>query len=73
IIATIERAGGDARFAVMVGDSINDILAARNAGIPSIVVPFGYSDVPITELGADRQIDHFDELTPALLAELLQK
>ena len=73
IIATIERAGGDARFAVMVGDSVNDILAARNAGIPSIVVPFGYSDVPITELGADRQICHFDELTPALLAELLQK
>ncbi len=43
------------------------------AGIPSIVVPFGYSDVPIAELGADRQIDHFDELTPDLLAQLLRK
>ncbi|GEO83122.1 MULTISPECIES: phosphoglycolate phosphatase [Alphaproteobacteria] len=72
IIATIEKAGGDPRHAVMIGDSVNDILAARNAGIPSIVVPFGYSDVPIAELGADRQIDHFDELTPVMLRQMMR-
>lgn len=72
LTATIEKAGGDPRVAVMIGDSVNDILAARNAGIPSVVVPFGYSDVPVTELGADRQIAHFDELTPAFLSDMLR-
>jgi len=35
------------------------------------VVPFGYSDRPVDELGADRLISHFDELTPSLLSELI--
>ena len=47
LIGTIERAGGDIARAVMIGDSVNDILVARNAGVPSIAVPFGYSDVPV--------------------------
>jgi phosphoglycolate phosphatase len=33
----------DARTAWMVGDSANDVGAARNAGIPSIVVRGGYN------------------------------
>lgn len=73
LIGTIERAGGDPGRAIMVGDSDNDILAARNAGIPSIAVPFGYSGEPIENLGADRIIHHFDELTPALIFELLEE
>lgn len=71
LTATIERAGGDPGRAVMIGDSINDILAARNAGIPSIVVPFGYSDCPVEDLGANHQISHFDELTVDLILELI--
>jgi len=31
-----------------------------------VAVTFGFSDRPMTELGADRLIDHFDELIPAL-------
>jgi len=30
---------------VMVGDGINDILTAKQAGIPSIYVSYGYSDI----------------------------
>ena len=30
--------------ALMVGDSINDVLAARAAGIPVICVPYGYNE-----------------------------
>ncbi len=71
LTGTIEKAGGDPRRAIMVGDSINDVLAAKNAGVPSIVVPFGYSDKPVEELGADRLINHFDELTPALIEDML--
>ncbi|MBP1850964.1 phosphoglycolate phosphatase [Rhizobium halophytocola] len=68
---TVEMAGGDPSEAVMVGDSINDILGARNAGVPSIAVPFGYSDVPVEELGATCIIASYNELTPELVGRLL--
>ncbi len=72
LLGTIERAGGHARNTVMIGDSINDILVARNAGVPSIAVPFGYSDVPVETLGPTRVITHFKELTPTLIEELIE-
>jgi len=50
----------------MVGDSINDIAAARDAGVPVIAVTFGYTDTPVVELGADLVIEDFAELVPAL-------
>lgn len=71
ILKTIERAGGNGGASVMVGDSVNDILAAQNAGIPAIAVPFGYSDVPVETLNPTRIIGHFDELTPHLVRSLL--
>ncbi len=57
---TIAAAGGGA--ALMVGDSEADIGAARAAGVPCVAVSFGYSTVPVGELGADAVIDHFDAL-----------
>lgn len=71
LTGTIDLAGGVPQKAVMIGDSINDILAARNAGIPSIAVPFGYSDVAIDTLGATAVINHFDELTSELVERLV--
>lgn len=73
ILRTIESARGDATASVMVGDSVNDILAAQNAGIPAIAVPFGYSDVPVETLNPTRIIGHFDELTPDLVRSLLTR
>jgi phosphoglycolate phosphatase len=63
---TIERAGGDPRRAVMVGDSYSDVGAAKGAGIPVVCVSFGYPDRPIREHGPDLVIDHFDELFGAV-------
>lgn len=71
IFGTIEKAGGTRDNAVMVGDSVNDILAAKNAGVPSIAVDFGYSDVPIAGLSPSTVISHFDALTVDLVKELL--
>lgn len=65
----IERAGGSIQGSVMIGDSGTDINAARNAGIPVIAVDFGYTPVPVSELGPDKVISHFDEL-PAAIAEV---
>jgi len=71
IFGTIEKAKATRDHAVMVGDSINDILAAKNAGVPSIGVDFGYSDVPITSLSPSTVISHFDALTADLVNDLL--
>ena len=64
IRAMVERAGGGR--AIFVGDTINDIAGARNAGIPSIAVSFGFLDGPVENLEADAVIHHFDELVPTL-------
>ena len=52
-----------------VGDSETDVQTARNAGVPVVLVPFGYSRRPAAELGGDRLIGHFSEL-PATIEEL---
>ncbi len=65
LIGTVVAAGGSKGRAIMVGDSATDIRTARAAGLPVIAVDFGYTDVPVTELGPDRVISHFDELEAA--------
>jgi phosphoglycolate phosphatase len=65
LLGTIAASGGDRSRAIMVGDSLTDIKTARAAGLPAIAVDFGYSDVPVNELGPDRVISHFDELAEA--------
>jgi phosphoglycolate phosphatase len=66
--AVLERLGIPPASAAMVGDSENDLLTARAAGLPCVLVSFGYTPVPAADLGADRVIDHFDELHDALAA-----
>jgi phosphoglycolate phosphatase len=70
LTTAIERAGGRADRAVMVGDSASDARAARNAGVPLVLVSFGYTDVPAADLQPDALIDHFDAL-PEACARLL--
>lgn len=70
LFEAVRLLGGDRGAAVMVGDSEADIGAAKNARIPSICVSFGYTRVPVSELGADIVIDHFDEF-PRALATLM--
>jgi phosphoglycolate phosphatase len=67
LLLTIELAGGDPARALMVGDSNNDVLAARNAGVPIILVSFGYTEIPVAELDRDILIDRFDQLQAAAL------
>lgn len=73
LLGTVRLAQADPKRTVMVGDSLNDILVARNAGVPSIGVPFGYSDVPVAELEPSHVVTHFDELTPDLIECLLAR
>lgn len=64
ILHTVAAAGGGR--GLMVGDSNNDIDAARAAGLPSIAVSFGYTEIPAHELGADLVIDAYDALPEAV-------
>ena len=66
LLQTIAAAGGRRERAVMVGDSDTDITTARNARVPCIAVTFGYTPVPVTQLGADIVIDHYRDFMPAL-------
>lgn len=62
LIRTIELAGGQCSKAIMVGDTINDIVTAQNANIPVIAVDFGYSEHPVQTYGPDRVISSYDTL-----------
>jgi phosphoglycolate phosphatase len=68
LVGALAQMGARPAEAVMVGDSANDVAAARGAGVPVVVVSFGYTRTPAAALGGDRLIDHFDELAAALAA-----
>ncbi|MFL5298352.1 MAG: phosphoglycolate phosphatase [Phenylobacterium sp.] len=63
--AAVAAAGGRIDRAILVGDSATDAGAARAAHVPLILVSFGYTETPATELQPDILIDHFDQLPEA--------
>lgn len=69
ILGMLDLIGADPEDAVLVGDSRPDALAARDAGVPVVLVTYGYADEPVADLGPDRVITAFTEL-PAALREL---
>lgn len=71
LLGTVRGAGGVRERAVMVGDSENDLAAARAAGIPCVLMTYGYSPQPVERLRPDRLADRFEDL-PDLFAELVQ-
>ena len=46
----------------MIGDSENDILCANALNMPSIVVSFGYSKIPVKDLNADIIMRNYKDL-----------
>ena len=70
VLAAIAAVGGDPARAVMVGDSINDALAAVRANVPALLVSFGYTEEPVETLGGDRIIHSFLDVPQACIALL---
>ena len=62
LTGVIALAGGDPSRAVMVGDSETDLRTANAAGVPVVLVSFGYAAAPLDVLVPEAVIDHFDEL-----------
>ena len=63
---TIDRLGAPRDRAVMIGDSVTDRDAARNAEIPVILVSFGYSLTPVAGLKPDALVHDYAEMRAAL-------
>jgi phosphoglycolate phosphatase len=66
LLAAIEALNGECSAAAMVGDTLADMQCARAAGVTAIAVSYGYSDLSVSELGADSIIDDFSELASVL-------
>jgi phosphoglycolate phosphatase len=66
LLGTLRRAGGSLDSAIMVGDSLTDIATAKAAQMPVVAVDFGYTDVPVKDLGPDKVISHYRNLPDAV-------
>lgn len=54
---------------LMLGDSANDALAARAAGMPVVLVDYGYTEgLPVGDIDCDGVVSHFTELAETLEA-----
>ncbi len=62
LLDVVAALGASPEDALMAGDSEADVACARAAGIPSVVVTFGYSRVAPEALGADAVISNLSEL-----------
>lgn len=70
IYEAMEFLGSSAGDSVYVGDSEVDVLTARNAGLPVILVSWGYRSKEMLEtLHADHMVDEPGELEQLLLGE----
>jgi len=69
LVETCRALGSAPARTLMIGDSSNDVLAARAAGCPVVLVSYGYNHgVPAAEAGADLVVDRLDELAARLIA-----
>ena len=73
ITGTIKQAGGNPARAVMIGDTRTDTSAARNAGIPSILLGFGYDANAEARAEASHVADDYAAVTPELVHKLWQE
>ena len=68
----IAELGVEKENVVMIGDTTHDILTAKNAGVKSIGVSFGYHSVSeLVNAGADEIVDDFSNL-PSVIDTLLE-
>jgi len=62
LLAACERMGVEPARALMLGDSDNDVLAARAAGCAAWCVPYGYNEGrPVESLGCDRIVGSIED------------
>lgn len=63
---TARRAGARPERSVMLGDTRADLECARRAGVPCVLVAFGFAEEPLETLAPDAVAGHFGEILPLL-------
>jgi phosphoglycolate phosphatase len=66
LLGLIGLLGGQPRRAAMIGDNENDAAVARAAGLPVLIMRYGYARTEPESLRADALLDRFAELPAAL-------
>ena len=70
LVAAARELGRETRATLMIGDSANDTLAARNAGCPVWCVRYGYTEgLPPESLDCDRLVDDVEAAARSLVAD----
>lgn len=62
LIEAIRRAGGDARRALLVGDTATDRDTGRAAGVPVALVTFGPEGAGVARLDPEALLERFEDL-----------
>ncbi len=65
-VAAVTQAGGDVAQSCLVGDTETDLLTARAAGVPAILVGFGPAGDAVAAMGADAVLAAFGDLDGVL-------
>ena len=63
---TVRQLGGQVEEAVMVGDTVTDHKTARAAGVPSILVDFGFGEGDLALLKPDAILKSYDDFEACL-------
>jgi phosphoglycolate phosphatase len=66
LLGLIDQMGASVRAAAMIGDNENDAAAAHGAGVPLVLMRYGYARVEPASLAADALLDNFADLPAAL-------
>jgi phosphoglycolate phosphatase len=67
LLGLLGELGGQPGASALIGDSENDAAVARAAGVPLVLMRYGYARVDVESLSADALLDHFAELPEALV------
>ncbi len=67
---TIEQMGGTRDKAVLIGDTITDRMAAKNADVPCVLVSFGPEGDAVNRMEPSALLDHYSQL-PDLMDRML--
>ena len=70
ITSTIDIMNGDINKSIMIGDSENDADAAKSAGIPMLLLKYGYTEKKINQIHHDHLIKDFIGLEKLILKYL---
>ena len=70
LLRTISDLGGSAARSALIGDTVTDRNAAKNADVPCVLVTFGPDGQGVRDLAPEAVLDHYDDL-PDLMDRMI--